>query len=284
MHWGLTGAFLAALAYGVATILQAIAVSRTERSEELDPRLLLRLARSTPYVLGSLLDAVGFLLSLVALRSEPLFLVQAIVAASLAVTALLAAIVLRVRLRPPERIALCGVLAGLVLLGVAAGSERTGRVELIGRAGLLAAMATLAVIAVVAARARPGDRPTSGWALGVLAGLGFAGASIGARVLYHPRSITGLLGDPATYALIAGGLLGMLLYAQALQRGSVTVITAAVVATETLVPSAVGLVLLSDHPRHKFAVVSALGFGLTVLGALALARLGEPRRPPSAAG
>src|SRR5690348_1391611 len=98
VSWGLAGACAAALAYGVATVLQAIGARQADRASGPDARLALRLMRSAPYVGGLLLDGIGFALSLAALRSQPLFTVQAIVSSSLAVTALLAVVVLQARL------------------------------------------------------------------------------------------------------------------------------------------------------------------------------------------
>ena len=73
----------------------------------------------------------------------------------------------------------------------------------------------------------------------------------------------------------AAGILGLLLYAMALQRGSVTVATSAVVVTETLVPAALGVTLLGDRPAHGGAALAGVGFAVTVAGSLLLARYGE---------
>ena len=95
---GLLGAFAAAFCYGVGSILQAVAARRTHSAEGLDPRLLIRLFGSWPYLLGLGLDGFAFLLSIAALRSLPLFVVQSIVASFLAVTAVLGAIFLHMPL------------------------------------------------------------------------------------------------------------------------------------------------------------------------------------------
>ena len=87
MVLGLLGAFGAAICYGVASILQALAARRSAAVEGLDPRLLLRLLHSWQYLVGLALDGLAFLLSIAALRSLPLFAVQAIVASFLAITA-----------------------------------------------------------------------------------------------------------------------------------------------------------------------------------------------------
>ena len=90
MTWALLGAFAASGCYGTGSVLQAVAARREAATEGLDPRLLLRLVRSWPYLLGLALDGVGFLLSIVALQTLPLFAVQSIVASFLAVAAVVA--------------------------------------------------------------------------------------------------------------------------------------------------------------------------------------------------
>src|SRR5947208_14937999 len=52
VSWGLAGAFAAAVAYGAATVLQAVGARSTGRASGPDAHLLLRLLRSLPYVAG----------------------------------------------------------------------------------------------------------------------------------------------------------------------------------------------------------------------------------------
>ena len=87
MSLGLVGALAAALCYGVASVLQAVAAARTSSGAAVDPRLLGRLLTQGPYLAGLGLDGVGFAASLLALRSLPLFLVESAVASSIGVTA-----------------------------------------------------------------------------------------------------------------------------------------------------------------------------------------------------
>jgi hypothetical protein len=88
-------------------------------------------------------------------------------------------------------------------------------------------------------------------------------------------SLGGLVRSPATYALLLAGLVALLAYSTALQRGTVTQATAPLVVGETLAPALVGVLLLGDQPRPGWGWVAAVGFGLAVLGALSLARHGE---------
>jgi len=279
---GLLGAFAAAVCYGVASILQAVAARRTHSAEGLDPRLLIRLFRSWPYLLGIGLDCFAFLLSIAALRSLPLFVVQSIVASFLAITAVLGAIFLRMPLRRSDWIALLVVLAGLVLVGLSAAEDRTVSVSNAGRWGVLVAAVALGVLAVPLGRIS-GNRGAA--ALGTLAGLAFGAVAVAARVL--PSSVRldtlfsdlgTLLTDPSTYALILSGGVALLTYSTALQRGSVTQATAPLVIGETVAPALVGLLMLGDRPRPGWGWIATLGFILAVAGALSLSRHGDLAR------
>lgn len=280
MLLGLIGAFGAAICYGVASVLQALAARRTTAAEGLDPRLFLRLLKSVPYVAGLGLDVLGFLLSLVALRTLPLFLVQGVIASSLAVTAVLGSIVLHMRLRRREKVSVGVVVVGLILLATSAAEDRVVDVTRRDSWGVLIAALALSGLAVLLARlqGRAGAA-----ALGGVAGLQFGVVAVAARILpqsYDPRV---LLADPAAYGLLIAAPVGMLALSIALQRGTVTQATAPLVVAETLAPAAVGLLLFGDAPRAGWEWVAAVGFVLAVLGAVSLASHGEVRIEETAA-
>jgi drug/metabolite transporter (DMT)-like permease len=273
----LLGAIAAAVCFGVASVLQAVAARAAPAGTGVDPRLLVRLFGRLPYLLGSALDLLGFLAELAALRTLPLFVVQAAVAANLAVTAVVAVRVLHVRLSGREWTAVGAVCAGLALLGLSAGHENPAHVGLGFRLVMLGCVVAIAVAGMLAGRLR--DQASRSVVLGLTAGLGFGFVAVGARVVTSLAPLD-LLRDPATYVVAAGGLVAMLFFATALQRGSVTTTTAAVVVAETLMPALVGVLLLGDHTRHGYVVVASVGFVLAVAGALVLARFGEPPAEP----
>jgi len=97
---------------------------------------------------------------------------------------------------------------------------------------------------------------------------------VAARVLpgFSPHE---LIRDPAAYALAAAGIVSFMLYATALEGGSVTVATAAVVLAETTAPAVVGVMFLGDHARPGLGGVALLGFSIAIVSAVALARFGE---------
>lgn len=280
MLLGLLSAFGAAVLYGVASVLQAVSARRVTATAGLDPRLMLRLVRSWPYLIGTALDGIGFLLSLVALRSLPLFVVQAVVSSFLAITAVLGAVVLHMSLTRVDRIGLVVVLAGLVLLSLSATEDATVEVGTATRWGVLVAAILLAGLAVPLARL---TGATGAAALGALAGLAFGTTAVAARILPDTFDPAVLLSEPATYGLLVAGAVALLTYPTALQRGTVTQATAPLVVAQTVAPAAVGLVLLGDRPREGWEWVAVLGFVLAVAGALSLSRHGElhdePPRP-----
>ncbi len=272
MLLGLVGALGASLCYGVASVLQAVAARSTTTSQGLDPRLLLRLARSWRYLLGLGLDGLGFVLSIVALRTLPLFAVQSIVASFLAVTAVLGAVLLRMPLTRRDVAGVAVVVVGLVLVGLSAAEDRPVPASATHEWGVLVAAVVLGLSAVPLARVTGRPGPVL---LGAVAGLGFGVVGIAARMLADPLTIAGLLVDPAAYALLLGAAIALLAYPTALQRGSVTLATAPLVIAETVVPALVGISLLGDAPRPGWGPVAVAGFVLSVGGAVGLARHGE---------
>src|SRR5262249_16919463 len=104
--------------------------------------------------------------------------------------------------------------------------------------------------------------------------LGYGVLAVAARVLpgFHPHQ---LIRDPAAYALAAAGIVSFMLYATALEGGSVTVATAAVVLAETTPPAVVGVMFLGDHTRPGLGGLAVLGFSLAIACAVALARFGQ---------
>jgi len=287
----LVAAVVAAFCYGIASVMQAVTVRAASRQPadggppgsplgRVDPGLVMRMLRQWRFVLSLALDLGGFLAQLVALRRLPLFAVQAIVAGNLAVTAVLAAWLIGVQLAWREWLAVAGVIVGVGLLGTSAGAEGATGVSSAFKVALLPAVAGIAVAGIAASRLRRGSRTL---VLGAIAGLGFGVLAVAARVLpgFSPGE---LVRDPAAYALAAAGLVSFMLYATALEGGSVTVATAAVVLTETAPPALVGVLFLGDHTRHGLAVLAVLAFILAVASAVLLARFGEAgERPPGGA-
>lgn len=275
----LLAALVSALCYGIASVMQAIAVrtasrrtvAASEPGQGVDPGLVIRMLRQGPFLASIGIDLVGFIAQLVALRRLPLFAVQAIIASNLAVTAVFAAWLMKARLSGREWLAVGGVVAGVGLLGSSAGAQGAATVGWTFQLGLIVAVAVVALAGIAAAHLpNPARTPL----LGAIAGLGYAVLAVSARILpgFAPNQ---LIRNPATYTLAAAGIVSFMLYAAALDGGSVTTATAGVILAETMPPAVVGVIFLGDSTRHGLTAVAALGFALAVVCAVALARFGE---------
>jgi drug/metabolite transporter (DMT)-like permease len=282
MWASLVAALVSAFCYGVASVMQAIAVRSASRrsarirdgdpaASRVDPGLLVRLLGQWRFVASLGIDIIGFLAQLVALRRLPLFAVQAVIASNLAVTAVFAALLMKVRLRLRECLAVTGVIVGVGLLGTSAGAEGAADVD---PPFQIALMITVAVVALAGMGAARLPNPARTPALGACAGLGYAVLAVSARIL-PGFTLLQLVRSPATYTLAAAGIVSFMLYATALEGGSVTVATAAVVLVETVPPAIVGVMFLGDTTRHGLTDVAVAGFILAVVSAVALARFGE---------
>jgi len=272
----LVAGIVAAICYGVASVMQAVAAraasTRAEGQTGVDPGLLGRLLHQWPFIISLLLDLAGFVAQLIALHRLPLFAVQAMVAANLAVIAVLDAIVFRATPSVRERLAVLGVVVGVGLLGSSAGAEGASHASTAFKVGIVVVTAAVGGCGLVAARL-PGPRARA-LALGAVAGLGYGLIGIAARVLTGFRHLS-LLADPALYGLVGAAVVAFVFYTTALEGGSVTVVTGAVVLAETLPPAIIGVLFLGDTTRHGMAPVAVAGFILAVASALLLAHFGE---------
>lgn len=268
MLTGLGGAAAAAVAYGAATILQALGVRRLSR---VDPAagIWARVVVGRLYVLGLALDGLGFLASVAALRQLPLFLVESAVASSVAVTAVLAVLVLGDRLRRGEVAALAVTGAGLVLLALTAQAGPARAAGTVTTWLLLASVAVVAALFLVAKRhADPGRAAI---VLAMTSGLGFGVVGIAARTLRVHDPLWMTITEPLVWVVAAQGVLASAAYGYGLHRGRTTTVAAITFAVETVLPTVIGLAFLGDAVRGHLFPIAVIGFLAAVGGSIALA-------------
>lgn len=265
----LIAALGAAVAFGIASVLQQVGARRPASRGRIGFGLLTDLARQPLFVVGVVLDAVGFVLTFFALRRLPLFAVESAVASAVAVTAVASRWV-GDRLTRSERVAVGAVVVGLALVGASALPEGPPSLGTLPRLLLLAGVPALALLGVVVS-GRVAGRPAAP-ALGALAGSSFAFFGVACRVLPASGGAT----DPIAWAAVAYAALGLLLYGAALQRGPVTAVAAATSTVEVLVPALVGLAL-ADGARSGLGPLAVAGFLLTLGATLCLIRSESPQ-------
>jgi drug/metabolite transporter (DMT)-like permease len=257
-------ALAAAVAFGVASLLQEDGARRSPVRRDVGLRLLGALLRQPAFVLGTALDAAGFVLTFVALRRLPLFAVEATVSSAIAVTAI-GSIRRGASLSRAGRAAVAAVVLGLALIGSSALPEGPPTLSGPGRLALLGGVPALAAVGFGVGRRVRG--PAAAPALGALAGVGFALFGVAGRVLPHAPNV----GDPLSWAAVAYVALGVLLYGAALQRGPVTGVMASTTVVETVLPALVGLAL-ADGARAGLGPVAVCGFVMTTAATLVLLR------------
>jgi drug/metabolite transporter (DMT)-like permease len=249
---GLGAALLAAVLFGVAAVVQAIAARRHGLFSWL-------------MMLVGVIYLLGWGLHLVAIAHVPLYVAQVGIAASIVVTALIAARVVREPLTTRHWVAVAALVVGLALLVGAAGPVGG---DLFTTDRTLALYTGFVITLVVGLAAIRMHSERGGVVLGVLAGVAYGGSPIATRSLIEPTWNLQTIAPAFTIGLF--GVLGFWLYSLALQRASVTAATAPLVLFETLVPAVVGLAVFGDGVRTGWWPVAILGFTLSTGAALVL--------------
>jgi hypothetical protein len=283
---GVVAALLACVGYGVSSVLQAYGARRSAAAARDrgatghvtatgGPTLLstMHAALTTAFIVGMVLDVVGFAGSAVSARLIPLFLSQTIISANLIVTAVLGIAVLGIGLRQRDWIAIAAVIASLFVLGLASGERGAVNPDRLVHWVVLG-VSVLILLGGIALTRVLGSR--SAVMAGLIAGVLFGMLAIGVRVLdgLEPLQLWTVLTDPAAWTVVIAGIGGFYLHTVALQLGSVNGATAALVVGETVVPGIVGVAFLGDSSQPGLGWLVALGFVGAVGGAVAVAAFG----------
>src|SRR3954447_7151724 len=226
--------------------------------------------RQPRYLIGLACDALGWVLSVVALRVLPVFAVQSVLAGTVAATPVAAAGGDPRRLSVRQRSAVVGVVLGLALV---AASALPGRAERLPPAATPVLLVAAGALLAASVPIRRSGRPLL---MTVVAGLAFGGVSLAVRAV-HVRSslwtsVLDLLAEPLAWVVLVFGATGTVLLAAALRRGVVGTVVAVLSVTEVIAPGLVGLVLLGDRVRPGWFAVLVTGWLLTVAGVVLLAR------------
>lgn len=260
-----------ALCNGTAAVLQKIGADKERNVKSLDAGLLIRLAQNGPYLGGVLLDILGWVFTLYAVQYLPLFLVEAVIASSIVVTAVIDSIFLHQHLSKRGYGAIAVILGGLVILAQATAPDKAADISNLLRWLLVLLPVPIAAIGFFLAR-RKGQLANIG--IMIVAGLAFGTTSVIGRIFEPSVPVWHTIYSPLIFGLIASGVLGILLFSIALQRAAVTVTNAVMTASQTLIPAAIGILFLGDEARHGLWYLAVLGTALTLggIGYLAFAQ------------
>jgi drug/metabolite transporter (DMT)-like permease len=264
----LLAAFGCSMCNGTAAVLQKISADKEKNVQSLDTGFLLRLAQDKPYIVGVLLDILGWLFTLYAVQNLPLFLVEAVIASNIIVTAFLERFIGHRVIASRSYIAIFFIVVGLVMLAIASAPEKASPISATVKWVILLNPLLIGLGAYVLVRSK---RYGASIGLAVLGGLAFGGTSVIGRIFKLSHPVWHTLYSPLVFGLIASGTLGILLFSIALQRAHATVINATMTASQTLIPAIVGIAFLGDEARNGLWYLVILGTALSLGGVVALA-------------
>lgn len=254
---------VAALLYGVGAVLQGAGARRCDAAE--GARGVAAIVGQAPYLGGLGCDVVAWALTMYAIHHLPQVAVQTTLAASVAVTAVLARCFLRSPLRTLDAVAIALGLAGLVMVGMAAGPVRERDSLILTETVLTTVVPFAAFLGVVAVR-RAGPV-----ARAAVAGLLFSLGAASARTLEMTTHPLALLAQPTAWAVVGYAGAGLVVHARSLEAGSVGPVTAALWSSEILVAAAAGFVLFGDRVRPGAWLIGLVGVILSVGATVLLA-------------
>jgi len=254
-----------AFGYAAASILQAVGARRSTGT--------MRTLGHPLYLIGTACDVLAWAGSMIALRELAVYLVESVLAGSLAVTVVAARLFLKSRLRKRDIAATVVSVAALTVLAMSAGPQDSVAASNGLRLWFCAAALATAVIGWGSAKAGPPG------VVAAVAGLSLGGAALAGRALSLPAQPMEHMGttalavvtEPLVAALVIFAATGMLLYTHALQHGQVGPVTAVLWIAEVIAPSAVALVLLGDAVRPGWELAAAVAGLVTVAAAVLLA-------------
>ena len=264
----LFAAIACALCNGTTAVLQKISADKHKNVNTLDARLMWRLFQDKPYITGVLLDLLGWVFTLIAVQYLPLFLVGAIIASGIIVTALIEQLFLHQRISFKSYAAIIIILIGLVLLSLASSSEKSKPISDLTKYIILSIPIPIAVISYVLAR-RKNYQVTI--LLGILSGIAFSGTSIVGRIFRFSHPIWHTIYSPLILSILASGVLGLLLFSIALQRAKATIINATMSTSQTIVPAIIGIAFFGDLARNGMWYLVIVGTIVALMGATILA-------------
>jgi hypothetical protein len=258
-------AIFGSLCYAVGSILQAVGARRSTSAVSTLGHPL--------YLIGIALDMTAWLGSMIALRELAVYLVESVLAGSLAVTAFAAWAFLGSQLRRRDVVAIVVTICALGGLALSAGQQHVVAASLQLRLGFVVALVVVLILGVVATRiGAPG-------LIASIGGLSVGAAALGGRALHLPddemttvgSAAMAIFSEPLTYVLLVFAANGMIMYANALQHGDVGRVTAVHWTGEVIAPSVIALTILGDTVRPGWWPVALAAALITVACAIVLA-------------
>jgi drug/metabolite transporter (DMT)-like permease len=279
-----TLAILAALSFALGTTLQQRGTLQT-RAEEGDPRFLLEILHEPVWLLGALIQAVGWFLQAVALDQGSLVAVQALCTLSLVFALPLGVWLTDQTVSRWSVIGAVTATVGIVVF-VAVAQTSGGTDQPSSSSWWTAALVIAAVTIVLSGFARRTRGASSASLYATAAGLGFAFQAAVTKVFVTVvgDGLGPILSSWTTYALIASALVGFALQQSALKTGFLAPAMAASNASTLVVSVMLGVTVFDEtiHRTSSGHAPALIGLVGAVVGVIILA-VAQPQSETSPA-
>ena len=268
-------ALLSAASYGFAAVLQHRAAVREPAELAMRAGLLLKLVGQPLWLIGNVLDGIGFVFQFLALRRGSLALVEPLLVLSLVFALPLAASLDR---RPVSRSELgsVAVIVGGLALFLGVGRPGAGRPDASGLAWLMLSIVIALAVTLMAAGARGGSPRRAAILLGMGSGTAFGYVAAVSERTGHllDLGLAHTLTTWAPYALALAGSAALLLTQSAFQAGELRLSLPTLTIAQPLVAIAIGLGFFGEHINSSglAPLWEVLGLALVTVGVYALAR------------
>jgi multidrug transporter EmrE-like cation transporter len=232
------------------------------------------------WMLGLVLQTVGFALYLVALSAAPLSIVHTALNGGIALFVVLSVIGLGERVRPVEWVGVSIITVSLIVLSVSLAAAPPANAV---AHGIVPFSLALLVLSVAAVAIDPAPHRAIGLSMasGLLLGLG----SVYAKGLATTVSLAAAVETAYLPLTLVANLAGFVLMQAAFQVGRGVVVMPLFSMLSNLVPIIGGIVVFDESlPNHGVAaVLRPLAFALAIVGAALLAGFGERPATPATA-
>jgi uncharacterized membrane protein len=267
-------ALLAATAFAAGSALQQRGALRTTATAD-DTRFLAQLWRQPVWLLGGLLQAVGWVFQALALHEGSFVAVQMLTTLSLVIALPFGAWLTNQFITGTVVLGASAVVVGIVVF-LSVGSPTSGTTTPSPRDWWVAGLGCLTVIAVLTAAGRGRVSATRAVLFGCAAGTAFGLQAAITKVFTDivGTGLNGILHSWQTYALIASAVVGFALQQSALKTGALAATLASSNAMTLLSSVALGLTVFSEslEPGTANTALVVAGLGLIVVGVMVLAR------------
>ena len=263
---------VAALLYATASVLQHRAAREVPADQSLRLSLLARLIAKPWWLAGIAADGLAFVMQFIALGHGPLVVVQPLLVSGLLFALPLGGWISGAKIKASDIRAAALVVVGLAGLLVIANPTQ-GSPTLTGTAWIFVTLGVLLPVIALVVVARSFARPVL---LAAAAGALYGLTAALAKVVSHELGlgIGHVLTSWEVWALIPGGILGMVLCQSAFQAGPLEASLPTLTAVDPLVSIAIGVFAFHEEVGHQPGriCIEVAGTLLMIVGVFLLGR------------